>query len=99
MVFRELDIQGEKLSVDTEAGEKFKDSFESLLIEKGYENCNVYNADETCVYWKKMPTKSLVSKEEMSTSGFKVSKSCITAMVCGNKSGTHRLPLLIIGKS
>lgn len=46
-----------------------------------------------------MPKKSLVSKKEMSAPGFKVSKSRITAMVCGNKSGTHRLPLLIIGKS
>lgn len=96
---REFDIQGEKLSAATEAGQNFKDPFESLLIEKVYENCNVYNADETGLYWKKIETKSLVSKKEMSASGFKVSKSRITAMVCGNKSGTHMLPLLIIGKS
>ncbi|XP_054281171.1 jerky protein homolog-like [Macrosteles quadrilineatus] len=96
---RELDIQGEKLSADTEAGEKFKDSFASLLSEEGYDDNNVYNADETGLYWKKMPTKSLVSKKEMSAPGFKASKSRITAMVCANKTGTHRLPLLIIGKS
>lgn len=46
-----------------------------------------------------MPTKSLVSKNEMSAPGFKASKLRITAMVCGNVTGTHRLPLLIIGKS
>ncbi|UYV65668.1 hypothetical protein LAZ67_3005031 [Cordylochernes scorpioides] len=47
----------------------------------------------------KMPTKSLVSKNEMSSPGYKASKSCITAMVCGNINGTHRLPLLEVCKS
>ncbi|XP_067144543.1 jerky protein homolog-like [Centruroides vittatus] len=54
---------------------------------------------ETGLYWKKMPTKTLVSKNEMSAPGFKASKSHITVMVCGNVTGTHRLPLLIVGKS
>lgn len=64
---RELDIQDEKLSADTEAGDKFKDSFASLLSEEGYENNNVYNALEAGLYWKKMPTKSLVSKKDASS--------------------------------
>lgn len=96
---REIDIQGEKLSADTDAAEKFKEIFKSLLVNEGYKDNNVYNADETGLYWKKMPTKSLVSKKEMAAPGFKASKSRITAMACGNNSGTHRLPLLLIGKS
>lgn len=55
--------------------------------------------DETGLYWKKMPTKSLVSKTETAAPGYKASKSRITAMVCGNASGDHRHTLLIIGKS
>lgn len=46
-----------------------------------------------------MPTKSLVSKRETAAPGYKPSKSRITAMVCANSTGTHRLPLLIIGKA
>lgn len=71
-----------------------------MIDKEGYKKKNnIYNADETGLYWKKMPTKSLVSMNEMSAPGFKASKSHITGMVCGNVTGTHRLPLLIIGKS
>jgi len=33
------------------------------------------------------------------SSRFKFQKDRITAMVCANASGNHRLPLLVIGKS
>ncbi|XP_067139686.1 jerky protein homolog-like [Centruroides vittatus] len=96
---RELNIHGEKLSADTESAECLKESFKNTIDKEDYQKTNVYNADETGLYWKKMPTKTLVSKNEMSAPGFKVSKSRITVMVCGNVTGTHRLPLLIVGKS
>ncbi|XP_067140340.1 jerky protein homolog-like [Centruroides vittatus] len=96
---RELDIHGEKLSADTESAECLKESFKNMIDKEDYQKTNVYNADETGLYWKKMPTKTLVSKNEMSAPGFKASKSRITVMVCGNVTGSHRLPLLIIGKS
>ncbi|XP_023237333.1 jerky protein homolog-like, partial [Centruroides sculpturatus] len=96
---RELDIQGEKLSADTESAKSLKVSFKNMIDKEDYKKTNVYNADETGLYWKKMPTKTLVSKNEMSAPGFKVSKLRITVMVCGNVTGTHRLSLLIVGKS
>ncbi|XP_023224155.1 jerky protein homolog-like [Centruroides sculpturatus] len=96
---RELDIQDEKFLADTESAERLKKSFKNMIDKDGYKKTNVYNADETGLYWKKMPTKTLVSKNEMSAPGFKARKSCITVMVCGNITGTHRLPLLIVGKS
>ncbi|XP_067128657.1 jerky protein homolog-like [Centruroides vittatus] len=95
---RDLDIQGEKLLADAESAEYLKKSFKNIIDKDGYKKTNVYNADETGLYWKKMPTKTLVSKNEMSACGFKASKSCITVMVCGNVTGMHRLPLLIVGK-
>jgi hypothetical protein len=96
---REIDIQGEKLSADVAAAESFKISFKNLIEKEAFNPDNVYNADETGLYWKKMPTKSLVSKNEQSAPGFKASKSRITAMVCANITGSHKLPLLVIGKS
>ncbi|XP_067120113.1 jerky protein homolog-like [Centruroides vittatus] len=96
---RELDIQGEKLSADAKSAEHLKKSFKNMIDKDGYKKTNVYNTDETGLYWKKMPSKTLVSKYEMSAPGFKASKSRITVMVCGNVTGTHRLPLLIVGKS
>lgn len=36
-----------------------------MLINYGYKDSKVYNADETGLHWKRMPTKSLVSKKEI----------------------------------
>ncbi|GFW53055.1 hypothetical protein TNCV_131201 [Trichonephila clavipes] len=64
--------------------------------EEGYSRDDVYNVDETGVNWKDLPRKSLTSKRESTTPGFKVSKERVTTMVCANAGGTYSLPLLLI---
>jgi hypothetical protein len=59
----------------------------------------IYNADETCLYWKALPSKMLVSQEEKSVPGHKSSKERTTVLACSNASGTHKLQLVCIGKS
>jgi len=46
-----------------------------------------------------MHDKTLVSFDEKSKQGIKQSKECLTIMPCVNATGTHKLPLMIIGKS
>ena len=58
-----------------------------------------FNVDETDMYWKYLPTKTLASQEEKKTLGFKTSKQRVTVMGCANASGTFRLQPLVIGKS
>ncbi|KAG8245417.1 hypothetical protein J6590_108198 [Homalodisca vitripennis] len=96
---RELDIQGEILSGDSAAAEKYKETFSKLLKDEGYSLDLVYNADETGLNWKALPRKSLASKREKAAPGFKVSKERVTIMVAANATGTHALPLLMISKS
>lgn len=96
---RELDIQGEKLSSDLVAGCAFVEKFKQDVLEKGYSRDDVYNADETGINWRALPSKSLASRREQSAPGFKVSKERLTAMVCANASGKHKIKLLVIGKS
>ena len=96
---RSLDIQGERLSSDGAAADEFKNNFAEVLMSENYTLDYVYNADETGLNWRTLPPKSLASKRERSAPGYKVSKERVTIMVCANASGTHRLPLLMIGKS
>lgn len=96
---RTLDISGEKLSTDSDAAEAFKISFNELLIEEEYSLQNVYNADETGLFWKALPEKTLVSRREKSAPGRKMSKERVTALFCSNATGCHRLPVFMIGKS
>ncbi|KAL4126596.1 hypothetical protein QTP88_010808 [Uroleucon formosanum] len=56
-------------------------------------------SDETGLNWKALSSKSLVSQREATAPGYKLSKDRVTVMVCANATGTHKIPLLLIGKS
>lgn len=60
----------------------------------------IYNVDETRLNWKALPSKSLGwSQCEAPAPGYKVSKDRVTVMVCANATSTHKISLLLIGKS
>lgn len=97
---RELNIEGEKMSAASgEAVDAFKIKFQKMLDEKGLTRDQVYNADETGLNYKALPTKTLASLSEKYAPGFKMQKQRITVMVCANASGKNRMPLLVIGKA
>ena len=58
---------------------------------------DIFNADETGLFWKCLPNKLLTLKGE-TCSGGKRSKDRITVLVCANMTGSQKLPLLVIGK-
>ena len=64
---------------------------------KDYAPDNVFNADETALFYKMTPNHTLALKGEKCIGG-KKSKERITAMLCCNATGTEKLPPLIIGK-
>lgn len=94
---RQLTITGEKLSADNNAATEYVEEFKE--ISSLYSPQQVYNADETGLNFKALPTKSLASQEEKSAPGFKMDKQRLTVLACSNASGTNKLPLMVIGKS
>jgi len=68
------------------------------VIRAGYSPDDIYNADETGLFFKMLPEKTYNSKFDKS-SGKKQAKQRITVLVGSNMTGTDKLPLLIIGKS
>ena len=66
---------------------------QSLILQYNLEN--VYNADETALYWKLEPSKSLACGP---VSGVKKPKDRITIMLACNLTGTHKLPAVFIHK-
>lgn len=57
----------------------------------------IYNADESGLFWRMLPEHTLASSHEKNAPGRKIIKARITFMPCANVSGTHKLPLLVIG--
>nr|XP_033812893.1 jerky protein-like [Geotrypetes seraphini] len=96
-----LKICGEKLSADNEAAVSYIDEFASIVAGAG--NClspeQIYNADETALYWRYVPRKTLATADERAPSGFKDMKDRVTILACSNAAGKHKLNLALIGKS
>ena len=59
---------------------------------------NVFNADETGLFFKLLPDRTLSFEGEVCHGG-KLSKERIRVLVGGNANGSEKLPLLVIGKS
>lgn len=95
---RELNIEGKKMSAaSAETIEAFRAKFKQMIEENGFKRDQVYNADETGLNYKALPTKTLASYSEKYAPGFKMQKQRITAMTCANASGDNRIPLMLIG--
>jgi len=67
-------------------------------LREAYADEDLYNLDETALYWRVLPEKSLNFKGEKCY-GSKKSKDRITVLVGTNATGKHKLPLLVIGKA
>ncbi|CAD6227751.1 GSCOCG00006207001-RA-CDS [Cotesia congregata] len=90
---------GEKLSADIEGSEDFKEKFNNFRTITGISLDCIYNCDETGLYWKIMPSRTLVQRKKKKAERFKKPKNRVTVMACTNSSGTHKIPLFAIGKS
>ncbi|KAG8201261.1 hypothetical protein JTE90_016748 [Oedothorax gibbosus] len=76
-----------------------KTSFKKLVNEKNLSKEQIYNVDETGLYYRMLPSKTLASIKEASAPGYKKSKERVTVSLCSNATGTHKLPVMLIGKS
>lgn len=61
---RDLDIPGEALSGDKEAAEKFVAEFNNFVTAENLLPEQIFNADESGLYWKCLPLKTLAFQKE-----------------------------------
>jgi len=66
-------------------------------IVTGYEPQNIFNADETGLFYRALPDKTFSYKGK-SCSGGKIAKERLTVLLCVSMSG-EKLKPLVIGKS
>ncbi|CAM4832924.1 unnamed protein product [Rotaria magnacalcarata] len=88
-------ISGESASVDLTTVEEWKKRL-PLRIDQ-YDPHDVYNADETGLFFKALPDRSLVMAKEKCKGG-KKSKERFTVLLCTNMTGTDKLKPLVIGQ-
>lgn len=91
-----LKMKGEAASADEPAAKEYPNILKGIIERGGYKPQQVFNVDETGLYWKRMPDRTYISKTEKSAPGYKVSKERLTLLLGANASGDFKLkPLLI----
>ncbi|CAM4837137.1 unnamed protein product [Rotaria magnacalcarata] len=89
------DFKAKSASVDLRTVEEWKERL-PLIIDQ-YDPHDVYNADETGLFFKALPDRSLVMAKEKCKDG-KKSKERFTVLLCTNMTGTDKLKPLVIGQ-
>ena len=90
---------GEAASSNVKGAEEYVKKFSSLIAKEGYLPQQIFNCNETGLFWKKMPQRTFITAEEKKQPGHKPMKDCLTLALCANASGdckvktTPRLPL------
>ncbi|XP_053568580.1 tigger transposable element-derived protein 1-like [Bombina bombina] len=91
-----IKVQGEAAAADTEAAESYPSEFAKIIEDGGYSMDQIFNVDETGLFWKKMPARTFIARQEKSMPGYKPAKDRITLLLGGNASGTLKLKPLFI---
>ncbi|XP_068629722.1 tigger transposable element-derived protein 1-like [Battus philenor] len=89
-------LKGEAARADITAAERYPTELKPLIHEGGYDSKQV---DETGLFWKHLPYRTLIAKTEKSAPGFKASKDGLTLLLGGNANGDFKFKPLLIYQS
>ncbi|KAM6215423.1 jerky protein homolog [Rhynchocyon petersi] len=92
---RKLDACSEKPVVDRQAAEQFCNFVQSLVAEHGLCPEQLYNADETGLFWRCLPRPALDGDPEPT---LKQRKDRLSVLMCANAAGSHKVKPLVVGR-
>ncbi|GFY13778.1 tigger transposable element-derived protein 1 [Trichonephila clavipes] len=73
-----IKITGESATADEGATKIFPEELVKIIEDGDYSADQVFNADETGVYWKKLPNHTYIAKDEKTASGHKAKNESLT---------------------
>ena len=88
-------VSSESVGADVKAAEEFLETLDELIVEENYLPEQIFNMDETSLFWKWMPERTFFHKEAKSVPGFKAFKDRITVLLGGNVAGYKLKPFVI----
>ncbi|XP_069156566.1 tigger transposable element-derived protein 1-like [Procambarus clarkii] len=87
---------GKAASSDKAVAETFVPQFQEFVDREQFLPQQVFNCDETGLFWKKLPKRTYITQEEQSLPGHKPMKDRLTLVLCANASGDCKVkPLLV----
>ncbi|KFD67448.1 hypothetical protein M514_20484 [Trichuris suis] len=92
-------IRGDRGSADHEAAKEFVEEFARIIADEKLSPEQVYNADETSLFWRYCPRRTVTTSDEIAPTGVKDTKERIGVLACGNAASTHKCKLAAVGKN
>ncbi|XP_059162114.1 tigger transposable element-derived protein 1-like [Physella acuta] len=93
--FSDIQLSGE-MSEDIFEVHKFPQELQAVIDEGGYSPKQVFNVDETGLYWKRLPARTMMSVEEQAASGFKAANDRLSLLLGGNAEGDFKFKPLVV---
>ena len=90
-------IQGEEREMNISDVDAWHQTVWTEILQE-YEAKDIYNCDESGLFYRILPNRTLAFKGQKCAGG-KMSKERISIMFCSNMDGSDRVPLLCIGKA
>ncbi|XP_004715812.1 tigger transposable element-derived protein 1-like [Echinops telfairi] len=89
-------LTDEPAVADAQAAARYPTVLRAILEEGCYLPQQVFNVDETGLFWKRLPERTLLALERAAGPGPKASKDHLTLLLGGNAAGDFKLkPLLV----
>ena len=90
---------GETASADHESVGQFQEMVKKLINDEGLLLSQIYNFDETGLFWRALPTNTQAHIHCKSQGGRKLDKSRVSILLGANADGSHKVKPVIVGKS
>ena len=92
-----IKLHGEAASADMASVAAGREQLQEDL--KAYSLDDIYNMDETGLFYRLKPNQTLAAKSATKQKGTKISKERVTVALCSNATGSDKRRPLLIGKS
>jgi hypothetical protein len=88
--FHTIRVSGEAAPADPVAAEEFIKELQHIIEKGGYLPKQIFNINETAVFWKRMPSRTYISQEDAAA------KDKFTLLLGGNAEGDYKLKPVMV---